>query len=54
MLDRLHTAQLSSQALRLALLDAVEQCLRVLERPILSRLDRHELLDTGPAIRAYT
>jgi hypothetical protein len=38
-LDRLHTADLSGEALRLALLDALEQRLRVLERLIQSRAD---------------
>jgi hypothetical protein len=33
-LDRLHTADLSGEALRLALLDVLEQRLRVLERLI--------------------
>jgi hydroxymethylpyrimidine pyrophosphatase-like HAD family hydrolase len=36
-LDRLHSAELSGEALRLALLDALEQRLRVLERLIWSR-----------------
>jgi hypothetical protein len=36
-LDRLHSAEISGEALRLALLDALEQRLRVLERLISSR-----------------